>query len=52
MPSIDCEGRPVTIDDGDTIASALHRAGVIIFSRSSKYHRPRGLYCGTGDCPN
>ena len=23
-----------------------------MFSRSFKYHRPRGLYCLTGDCPN
>ena len=37
---------------GDTVASALYRAGVRTFSRSLKYHRRRGLYCGTGDCPN
>jgi sarcosine oxidase, subunit alpha len=29
--------------DGDTIASALAAAGVRVFSRSFKYHRPRGL---------
>lgn len=52
MASIKFEGRPVAIEDGDTIASAMHRAGVTIFSRSFKYHRPRGLYCGTGDCPS
>src|SRR5579872_1627889 len=52
MASIDCDGRVVAIEDGDTIASAMHRAGVRIVSRSSRYHRPRGLYCGTGDCPN
>lgn len=28
---------------GDTIASALAAAGVRVFSRSFKYHRPRGL---------
>src|SRR5262249_39531665 len=27
-------------------------AGVRIFSRSFKYHRPRGLLCVSGDCPN
>ena len=37
---------------GETVASALYRAGVRVFSRSFKYHRPRGLYCLTGDCPN
>src|SRR5680860_80063 len=28
---------------GDTIVSALAAAGVRVFSRSFKYHRPRGL---------
>lgn len=37
---------------GDTIASALYRAGIRTFSRSFKYHRPRGLLCISGDCPN
>lgn len=35
---------------GDTLGSALHRAGVLVLSRSMKYHRPRGLYCCTGSC--
>ena len=52
MPSLDLEGRPVAILEGDTVATALYRAGVRVFSRSFKYHRPRGLYCLTGDCPN
>ena len=52
MASVDFEGRMVPVEDGDTIASALYRAGVRTFSRSFKYHRPRGLYCLTGDCPN
>jgi sarcosine oxidase, subunit alpha len=29
--------------DGDTIASALAASGLRVFSRSYKYHRPRGL---------
>ena len=37
---------------GDTIASALAAAGVSLFSRSFKYHRPRGLLCCAGHCPN
>ena len=52
MTSIDFEGRPIAIEPGDTIAAALYRSGLRVFSRSFKYHRPRGLYCGTGDCPN
>jgi len=50
--TIEFEGRSVSFEDGDTVASALYRAGVRTFSRSLKYHRRRGLYCGTGDCPN
>ena len=52
MGAIRFEGRDVSFQDGDTIASALFRDGVRTFSRSMKYHRRRGLYCGTGDCPN
>ena len=52
MGSIRFEGREVPIAAGDTVASALYRDGVRTFSRSVKYHRRRGLYCGTGDCPN
>ena len=37
---------------GDTFGSALHAAGRRILSRSFKYHRPRGLTCCTGNCPN
>jgi sarcosine oxidase subunit alpha len=38
--------------EGDTVASALFGAGQRIFSRSFKYHRPRGLLCCQGTCPN
>ncbi len=37
---------------GDSIASALYASGVRVFSRSFKYHRPRGLLCLNGRCPN
>src|SRR5450631_1959723 len=45
-------GKPVPIQEGDTVASALYRAGQRIFTRSFKYHRPRGLRCCSGHCPN
>ena len=45
-------GREMTAYAGDTIASALYAAGVRIFSRSFKYHRPRGALCFSGKCPN
>jgi sarcosine oxidase subunit alpha len=44
--------QPVTAFAGDTIGSALYASGQRIFSRSFKYHRPRGLLCGTGSCAN
>ena len=43
-------GRPVTAYEGETIAAALYADGIRIFSRSFKYHRPRGLYCFSGYC--
>jgi sarcosine oxidase subunit alpha len=46
------EGRPVTAFGGDTIGSALYAGGRRVFSRSFKYHRPRGLLCCEGHCPN
>jgi len=46
------EGDPVEAFTGDTIASALFASGRRVFSRSFKYHRPRGLLCCSGHCPN
>ncbi len=46
------EGKPVSAYAGDTIGSALYAAGRRVFSRSFKYHRPRGLLCCSGACPN
>lgn len=46
------ERRRIGAFEGDTVGSALAAAGVTITGRSSKYHRPRGLSCMTGACPN
>jgi sarcosine oxidase subunit alpha len=46
------DGEPVEARSDDTVASALYRAGRRIFTRSFKYHRPRGLLCVAGKCPN
>ncbi len=43
-------GRLVRGYQGDTIATALVREGLKVFSRSMTFHRPRGLYCGSGRC--
>lgn len=37
---------------GDSVATALYANGIRVFSRSIKYHRPRGLYSLDGDCTN
>jgi len=46
------DGKAYAAHPGDSIASALAAAGVQVFSRSFKYHRPRGLLCCSGHCPN
>jgi sarcosine oxidase subunit alpha len=46
------QGRTIAAQPGQSIAAALYAAGVRIFTRSFKYHRPRGLFCVAGDCPN
>lgn len=43
-------GRPVSAYAGETVAAALYASGIRIFSRSMKYHRPRGLFCLSGHC--
>ncbi len=50
--TITVDGRSIPAFDGDTVGSAMAAAGVTTFSRSFKYHRPRGLSCMTGACPN
>ena len=44
------KGAPITCFEGETVASALLCAGVKVFSRSFKYHRPRGPFCLNGHC--
>ncbi len=43
-------GRRIRAREGESVAAALYAAGVRIFSRSFKYHRPRGLLCLSGRC--
>ena len=45
-------GKPVRAFEGDTFGSALFASGQRVFSRSFKYHRPRGLLCCSGSCAN
>ncbi len=52
-------GKPVTFDfdgqrieayEGETIAAALHAAGVKVLSHSHNLKRPRGFFCAIGNC--
>ena len=46
------DGHRVRAEAGQSVAGALHSVGEHIISRSFKYHRPRGLLCMSGRCPN
>lgn len=46
------EGRTIVARPGQSVASALHAAGVTVLARSPKYRRPRGYTCGFGACGN
>src|SRR5207245_5967361 len=52
MLNFEFNGRRMSACEGDTVASARYASGVRIFSRSFKYHRPRGLLCVSGRCRN
>ena len=48
--TVDLEGESIEARAGEPVAASLLAAGVTTFSRSVKYHRPRGAYCLSGAC--
>ena len=48
--SFSLDGERLAGHASDTLASALLRRGVTTFTRSIKYHRPRGPFCFAGSC--
>src|SRR5438045_8753708 len=50
MPRIFLDGEAIEAQPEDTVAAALLRAGITTFTRSIKYHRPRGPFCFAGSC--
>ena len=46
------DGNRFYLHNRGSVAASLIASGNLIFSRSQKYHRPRGLLCGTGQCPS
>ena len=47
---VSLDGEAVDAVEGDTVAAALLRNGITTFTRSIKYHRPRGPFCLQGTC--
>lgn len=43
-------GQPMVGYTNETIAAALHAAGVRELGHSQNLHRPRGLFCAIGNC--
>ena len=43
-------GKETEAYSGETIAGALHAAGVKELAKSPNLHRPRGLFCAIGNC--
>jgi len=43
-------GERIVAYEGETIAAALYASGVKVYSRTVKYRRPRGFFCGIGKC--
>jgi sarcosine oxidase subunit alpha len=48
--TIDFEGKPLPAYEGEPAACALLAGGERVFSRSVKYHRPRGPFCMAASC--
>lgn len=44
------EGQELEGYEGETIAAALHAAGIRTMRESGHLHRPRGLFCNIGNC--
>ena len=44
------DGKAVEGLADEPIAAALHAAGVRSLRHSSRFHRPRGLFCAIGNC--
>ena len=43
-------GKPISAYEGESIAAALHAAGVKVLGYSQNLRRPRGFYCAIGNC--
>ena len=47
---ISVDGVELTAYEGETIAATLLAHGIRVFRHTEKYHEPRGIFCGIGQC--
>lgn len=47
---ITMDGRPVTALPGQSVAAALWSAGILAWRTTRNAGRPRGAFCGIGQC--
>ena len=50
MVQIQVDGRAVAALDGQSVAGALHQAGLDVLHRNPVTGEPRGAFCGMGVC--
>lgn len=50
MFNFEFDGNSIDFHDGDTVASALIRAGVKELRRTRFSSQPRSIFCGIGQC--
>ncbi len=47
---INFDGKKIKAFNGETVIAALYAAGIKTYSKSVRYGRPRGFFCGIGKC--
>lgn len=50
MIPITVDGKTILAREGETIAAALHAAGIRVNRYTQKRKEPRGMFCGIGQC--
>ena len=48
--NITVDGKPLRVKEGSMIAAALIAEGIRINRYTRKEHKPRGIFCGIGQC--
>ncbi len=48
--TITVDGKPYTAIAGEVIAATLMANGIMVHRHTTKEHKPRGIYCGIGQC--